>query len=80
MQLHLLLTTDIAQTMPESCKVVHDFGTLTVIFADKTRKTGLHCVVEDTEENIIKWLKPFDGFIKGNGSPQLEQFTICHIK
>ena len=41
---------------------------------------GANAIVEDTVENIIKWLKPFDGIWVGNGVPQLEQFTVMHIK
>lgn len=80
MKLHLLLTDDIAQTKPETCKIVMDFGQLMVRFGDDSTRTGLHCVVEDTEENIVEWLRPFDGFVKGSGTPQFEQFTIAHIK
>ncbi len=82
MKLHLLLTTDIAPFMPKSCQIIHDFGSLEVIFGDDMAdiKEGKHCVVEDTEENINAWLKPFAGFVKGNGSPITEKFTIAHIK
>lgn len=78
MKLHLLLTNDIAQTKPDTCKVIMDFGQLLVKF-DKETRTGLHCVVEDTQENIINWLKPYDGFVKGSGIPQFEEFSIVHI-
>lgn len=80
MQLHLLLTCDIDETRPQSCKIVMDFGQLLVKFGDTESRTGLHCVVEDTQENIVNWLKPFDDFVKGNGTPQTEQFTIVHKK
>jgi hypothetical protein len=76
--LHLLLTDDISKTKPETCKVIMNFGTLSVFFADEIR-TGLNCIVEDTDENIVNWLKPYDGFVKGVGSPMLERFSIVHI-
>ena len=79
MQLHLLLTSDIAETKPESCKIIHDFGNLTVFFEDNKTEYGLHCIVEDTKENIINWLKPFDRIVKGSGTPMFEQFEIVHI-
>ena len=79
MKLHLLLTPDIAKTKPETCKILTDFGQLTVRFDSQLIKTGLHCIIEDTQENIINWLKPYDGFIKGNGIPHLEEFEIVHI-
>lgn len=60
--------------------IVMDFGQLLVKFGDTESRTGLHCVVEDTQENIVNWLKPFDDFVKGNGTPQTEQFTIVHKK
>jgi hypothetical protein len=79
MKLHLLLTNEIAKTKPNTCKTIMDFGQLVVKFDDGTERSGLHCVVEDTQENIIKWLKPYDEVIKGNGIPQLEQFSIVHV-
>lgn len=79
MLLHLLLTDDIKETMPDTVKVKNDFGPLWVVF-EKGRKHGQHCIVEDTTENMIKWLSPFDGFVKGNGVPMMESFSIAHIK
>lgn len=79
MKLHLLLTPNIHKAKPETCKIVFDYGQLPVVFEDR-KETGLHCVVEDTEENIISWLKPFDYFIKGSGTPMFEQFEITYIK
>lgn len=81
MKLHLLLTPDIAARKPETTKIIHEWGQLTVIFGNDpdNTKTGLHCIVEDTWENICSWLKQFDGFVKGSGIPQFEQFEIVHI-
>jgi hypothetical protein len=79
MQLHLLLTQEIYQTKPETCKIVADFGELKVIFTDRI-ESGLHCFVEDNEENIINWLKPFNSVVVGSGNPMIEEFEIMHIK
>lgn len=80
MKLHLLLTKEIAQAKPDTCKIVRDFGYEQVIFSDVFIQVGNNCVIEDTEENIVNWLKPFGDFVKGSGSPQLEQFQIVHIQ
>jgi hypothetical protein len=79
MKLHLLLTSEIAQTKPNTCKVLWNFGYEQVIFSDVFIKVGINCIVEDTEENIIFWLKPFGEFVKGIGSPRLEQFRLENI-
>ena len=79
MRLHILLTDDIKSVMPDTCKIVVDFGIITVVF-EKMKKFGNNCIVEDTEENIVNWLKPFDGFVLGSGNPQLESFEIAHVK
>ena len=79
MQIHLLLTPDIRATMPATTKITQDWGNLRVIFPEKTYY-GTHCFVEDTQENIFAWLRPFDFFIEGNGNPQMETFHIMHIK
>jgi len=52
---------------------------LTVGFKNEIMKVGLHCIVEDTKENIVTWLKPSDGFVKGHGLPHFEQYSIEHI-
>jgi hypothetical protein len=43
--------------------------------------SGDNAIIEGEENDIVKWLKPFDGVAVGTGrSPQFEQFTIMHIK
>ena len=79
MQLHLLLTTDIAMTMPSTCKTIQDYGSLVVRFDNGSFKRGIHCIVEDTTDNIVKWLRPFDAFVRGSGSPIMESFSMQHI-
>ena len=72
--------------MPDSVKVLVNYGDIAVIFP--ATEVGQHthsmngdnAVVEATQEDIIKWLSPFDGVAIGNGVPQTEAFTIMHIK
>jgi len=86
MKLDLLLTDEIAATKPESAKVIMDFGKIEVIFKannccdEDMIATGIHCVIEDETENIQNWLRPFDGVIIGDGNPQLQNFSIMHVK
>lgn len=86
MLLHLLLTPVIGPSKPKTTQIVHDFGYLDVVFESENSKdeptiyNGIHCIVEDTEENLVNWLKPFDFFIKGNGVTMMEEFEIVHIK
>lgn len=84
MKVHLLMTPEIAVKKPESAMILFDFGELEVIFGDyedeKSIIRGRHCVIEDTEEIIIDWLKQFDGVPIGNGNPIQERFEIKHIK
>jgi len=85
MQLDLLLTNELRVSMPDTIKILHNFGRIGVIFPSK--KIGeadlvLHgdsVVVEGEKDEVVKWLKPFDGIPVGCGSPQLERFTIMHI-
>ena len=79
MRLHLLLTNDIREKMPSTTKIINEWGMLRVMFGQEKSYYGLHCFVEDTEENLINWLKQFDGFLKGDGSPVFETFEIVHI-
>jgi hypothetical protein len=51
-----------------------------MIFSDIFVQVGDNCIVEDSEENIVNWLKPSGEFVKGIGSPQLEQLGIVHIQ
>lgn len=86
MKVDLLLTEEIAATKPESAKIIFDFGKINVIFKaiEETDQdmvaTGIHCVIEDETENIKNWLRPFDGVIIGDGNPQLQNFSIMHVK
>lgn len=86
MQLHILLTHEIKAAMPDTVKVLVNYGEIGVIFpAEKADEithsmNGDNAVVEGTQEDVIKWLKPFDGVPIGSGVPQAEEFTIMHIK
>ena len=83
---HLLLTPEIKKAMPDTITEQHNFGRIEVVFPalEKGEKplilTGENAVVEGDKDEIIKWLKPFDGVPVGDGFPQGERFTIMHIK
>jgi hypothetical protein len=72
--------------MPDTIKVIHNFGEISVRFEALDPKDqpeywiGDNAVVEGEKDEVVKWLKPFDGVAIGCGSPQLERFTIRSIK
>jgi len=86
MKIDLLLTEEMKKTMPNTIEIVNDFGVINVRF-DSLEEDGLPIMIRgnsvilngETSE-IIEWLKPFDGVPVGCGSPQLESFSIMHIK
>lgn len=71
--------------MPKTIKEVFNFGRIHVVFpaikADNPPLDmfGDNVVIDGDTDEIIKWLKPFDGIAVGNGVPMTEQFTIMHI-
>lgn len=78
MKMHVLITPKMAQVQPKTTKVVMSFGQLTIV-VDNDRaniREGLHCIVEDTDENIQQWVDECDEFVKGSGTPQFESFTL----
>lgn len=80
MQVHLIITTDMLHTMKPSTKIIHDFGNLPVVFEDGDLIiAGKHAIVEDEKDNIVSWLKDFEFFALGNGSPMTEQFSLSSI-
>jgi hypothetical protein len=86
MTLNILLTDEIKATMPKTVKMVMNFGRIQVIFPainpydENLVMFGDNAVVEAETNEVIKWLKPFDGIAIGvGGSPQFEQFEIKHI-
>ena len=86
MKQHLLLTPEIKRAMPDTIKELHNFGRIEVVFPavdDKEEPlilSGENAIVEGEQEEIVNWLKPFDGIPVGDGFPQGEHFTIMHIK
>lgn len=78
MRLHVLITPHMMLKKPNTTEIVMDWGQLEIIiennYSDSRR--GLHCFVEDTENNLQKWTDECDEFIKGSGSPQFESFKI----
>ncbi len=84
---HILLTPEIKSAMPDTVKITHNFGEIQVRFSsldDNDDKAmflnGDNAIVEGEQDEIIKWLKQFDGIPVGDGFPQGEHFTIMHIK
>lgn len=73
MILHLLLTPNIAATKPGTCKIVADGGGCGWCLE---RSLWKDCVVEDTKENLIQWLKLFDEIPVGISNPSFNQFKI----
>ena len=87
MQQHLLVTDEMWRTKPESLEVVFDAGRIEVVFHEKDNPDniefemfGRNMILEGDQQDFVDWLKPFDGIAVGNGVPQLEQFSIMHIK
>jgi len=86
MKQHLLLTPEIKSAMPDTITELHNFGRIDVIFPaidDKEKGmilSGDNAIVEGEQEEIVKWLMPFDAVPVGDGFPQGEHFTIMHIK
>lgn len=79
--LHILLTPDVLQKKPSTTKTPFNYGRLQVVFNRdiNNTKTGLHCIVEDTKENLINWLNQFEEVIIGSGTPMFESFTKMNI-
>lgn len=86
MTIDLLLTSEMRETMPETVKITFNFGHTMVRFPALDPKeepffmAGDSVVLEVDSDVFVKWLKPFDGVAIGCGVPQLENFTIHHIK
>jgi len=86
MKQHLLLTPEIKKAMPETIKELHNFGKIDVIFPaidDKEEDlilSGDNAILEGEQDEFINWLKSFDAVPVGDGVPQMEHFTIMHIK
>ena len=83
---HILLTPEIKSAMPDTIKEVHNFGDIEVIFPAINKEDddmiihGDNAIIEGEQDEIVKWLKEFDGVPVGDGFPQGEHFTIMHIK
>ena len=90
MQQNLLLTAELKETLPDTIEILHNFGKIEVVFPPLEESeegeepmimVGDNAVLEGEMDEFIKWLRPFDGIaVNRTGVPQLEQFTIMHIK
>jgi len=87
MKQHLLLTPEIKRAMPDTIKELINYGRISVIFPaledsgeEDMILSGENAIIEGEQDEIVKWLKPFDGVPVGDGFPQGEHFTIMHIK
>lgn len=84
MNLDILLTPELKKTIPDTIKVPFNYGEIIVIFPNddgtNNEMIGDNAVVSGEKQDIVNWLKPFDGIAVGCGTPQLEEFQIMHIK
>jgi len=80
MQQHLLVTPEMRKTMPESLEIIFNAGNIYVCFEDIIDMAGDNMILEGEQDDFVNWLKEFDGVPVGDGIPQLERFTIMHIK
>ena len=75
-KLHILLIKGMRNNLPYQCKILMEWGDLTVYFGDTEEYyEGLHCIIEGNGLIIKNWLKKFDYFILGNGNPIMETFS-----
>lgn len=65
--------------IPDTVKVIQDFGLETVIDADEKRYMGHSMLVESTEQGFIDWLKNCDGVWQCS-SPMIGDWQVFHIK
>ncbi len=72
------------EPIPYNIMIKFDAGPTIVIISEDGKpvdiKEGRHVSIEGPQEDIVKWLKPFDGVMKTVGPMQLEQFEVVHIK
>jgi hypothetical protein len=87
MLLHLLLTQELKNSIPNTVKITRNFGNIEVIFpndyGEEGHLFGDNVFVEAEINEMIMWLKPFNdnhGIVVGYGAPQMEQFRIMYIK
>ena len=81
--IHIVLTDDLAEDMPDTCEVIKDWGSIQVRFPLEEGvlyKRGLHCFVQGEAEDLREWLIHHILIIQGNGTPQLEQFNLTYTK
>lgn len=79
MQLVLLLTDELKETKPESVKIIENYGSVHVRFDNYPSMVGDHCILEGSKEDVVKWLAPFKGVVRGIGSPICQEFEIVHV-
>lgn len=79
----VLLVEDRMFPIPSNIKVLQDWDTVS-IHAEIEGKQGFvrgkHMMLSGEAEAFKTWLKPFDGVWVGQGTPQLQQFTVMHVE
>ena len=77
-----MLLEDQMNPVPESIKVLADWGPVCVINSGNLRTTvGTHVYLEGEQSDFTEWLRPYDGFwrqVPGT-SPIMQEFEIVHV-
>lgn len=80
MFLELLITPEL-KPVPETVRVVEDYGEIVIIVEEGRRSlVGDHAILEGAPEAFKAWLRPFSGFWVGSGCPLMQQFHVAHIR
>lgn len=82
MKICLLVTEEMRGMMPEAVEIIRDFGPTCAVFPEEDifMIEGDHMYLEADQDVFVGWLKPYGGIAVTQGIPQLEEFSIMHIK
>jgi hypothetical protein len=76
----ILLVTDVMlREMDIDFEITQSWGYVTAVFGESPNliyKTGKHCEISLTENDLDVWIKKSPEFITGSGSPIMQSFTL----
>jgi len=76
----IVLVTDVMlRAMDMNFEITQSWGSVTAVFGESPNliyKTGKHCEILLTENDLDVWIKNSPEFITGSGSPIMQSFTL----
>lgn len=81
-KVNVVLSYEMLKSKPESVNIFQSYGHISIVCDSDINmySYGNGVCLEGSEDDIKKWLRPYEGIWVYKGNPMLEQFEVMNVK